>query len=245
MKTIKYICLFFLLGSIAGCQKSDIMLYEQRAGVYFSTYSSSYSFADSPGVDTAVLRLPVDITGSTTDYDREFIITLPNVDTLTTAEDDQYKIRKGIVKAGEGKGFVEVELYRDDRLKDSTYRILLSIQRSPDFPEIRLKRFNMSVSFTERLIRPDNWFQLKALGDYSTAWWRFILSVTEGNRLMYWGGPGASMNPDPEKWYMGAAELAAWVTVIRIALDEYNDGPDGPLLHDDGDKKGEPVKMPN
>lgn len=246
MKHIKYICLFFLLGSITGCQKSDIMLYEQRAGVYFSAYTYDYSFADDPGVDTAVLRLKVDITGVPTDYDREFVVTLPNIDTVTTAEDDQYKIGKGIVKAGEGEGFVELEIYRDDRLKDSTYRVLLSIQRSPDFPEIRLKRFNMSVSFTERLIRPLNWNFLK-LGDYSTAWWRFILEVTEGNTLRHWtGGPTGSANPDPEYWYMGYAELAAWQALIRVALDDYNANHLGdPLKHDDGEKKGEPVKIPN
>ncbi|MEG0796958.1 MAG: DUF4843 domain-containing protein [Odoribacter sp.] len=245
MKNIKYICLLFFLGSIAGCQKSDIMLYEQRAGVYFSTYSYAYSFTDNPGVDTTVLRLPVDITGLPMDYDREFIITLPAVDTITTAEDDQYKIGKGIVKAGEGKGFVELELYRDDRLKDSTYRLLLSIQRSPDFPEIRLNRFSMSVSFTERLIRPINW-QYLSLGDYSTAWWRFILEVTEGNTLRHWtGGPGGATNPDPEYWYMTYAELGAWRTVIRIALDDYNANHSEPLKHDDGEKKGEQVKMPN
>lgn len=246
MKHIKFICLFFMLGSITSCQKSDIMLYEQRAGVYFSTNSYSYSFADEPGVDTTVLRLPVDITGVPVDYDREFIVNLPNVDTLTTAEGDQYKIGKGIVKAGEGKGFVEVELYRDDRLKDSTYYILLNIQRSPDFPEIRLNRFNMSVSFTERLIRPINWNHLD-LGDYSTAWWRFILEVTEGNTLRLWsGGPTNNpANPDPEYWYMTYPELAAWKTVIRIALDDYNANHSEPLKHDDGEKRGEQVKMPN
>ncbi len=241
-----YICLFLLLGTLAGCEKSEIMLYKNRAGVYFSTYSYNYSFADNPGVDTAVLRLPVDITGVPADHDREFIVTLPDVDTVTTAEADQYRIGKGIVKAGEGKGFVDFEVYRDDRLKDSTYVVRLAIKKSEEFPEIRLNRFFMSVSFTEQLIRPINWHYL-GLGDYSTAWWRFILNVTGGNQLRYWtGGPTGSLNPDGEYWYMTGAELGAWQTTIRNALDDYNaEHPDTPLTHDDGSKAGKPVEMPN
>lgn len=244
MKKVRYIFLLCLLALGYSCQKSDIMLYEQRAGVYFSTYSFAYSFAENPGVDTAVLRLAVDITGKPVDYDREFKVTLPDVDPYTTAEEDQYKIGKGIVKAGEGTGYVELEVYRDDRLKDSTYMVYLSIQKTPDFPEVRLNRFNMAVSFTEKLIQPTNWSYL-GLGTYSTAWWRFILEVTDGNTLRFWtGGPTGSLNPDPEYWYMTYAELGAWQTVIRNALAEYNAGPDGPLIHDDGAMRGQEVEMP-
>lgn len=245
MKPVLYICLLFFWGSIVSCQKEEIKLYEQRAGVYFSVNTYSYSFASDPDKDTMVLYLPVDITGVPTDYDREFRVALPDVNPYMTAEDDQYKIGKGIVKAGEGKGFVELELYRDDRLKDSTYKIHLEIRRTPDFPEIRLNRRTMEVSFTEKLIQPDNWNYL-GLGVFSTAWWRFILTVTDGNELRLWtGGPGGTTNPDPEYWYMTYAELAAWKSMIRNALNEYNEGPDGPLMHDDGRSKGQPVEMPD
>lgn len=240
MKNIRCVFLFSLLVAVFySCQKEEIMQYENRAGVYFSTAYYTYTFAENPGVDTAVVRLPVTITGLYADYDREFKVTLPDVDTLTTAEDDQYKIGKGFVKAGEGTGFVELEIYRDDRLKDSTYMLYLSIQKTPDFPEIRLNRYNMRVSFTDRFIQPDNWSYL-GLGTFSTAWWSFILEVTDGNPLRYWGG----VNPDPEYWTMSGAELAAWKSVIRRALNEYNDGPNGPLIHDDGPNEGQEVEMP-
>lgn len=240
MKNIRYFFLFSLLVAVcSSCQKEETMLYQNRAGVYFSTSTYTYTFAENPGLDTAIVRLPVTITGLCADYDREFKATLPDVDTLTTAEDDQYKIGRGFVKAGESTGFVELEIYRDERLKDSTYNLYLSIQKTPDFPEIRLNRYNMKVSFTDRFIQPDNWSYL-GLGTFSTAWWSFILEVTDGNPLRYWGG----INPDPEYWTMGAAELAAWKSVIRRALDEYNDGPNGPLIHDDGPSKGQEVEMP-
>ena len=244
MKNIKLLCLL-LLGSLSSCDKSDIMLYEQRAGVYFSTRTFTHSFTSNLPKDTAIVRLPVDITGLPADYDREFFVARPDVDFYTTAEDDQYKIGKGIVKAGEGKGFVELELYQDSRLRDSTYVLYLDIQRSPDFPEIRLNRYSMGVYFSAQLIKPDNWKYLE-LGDYSTAWWRFILDVTGGNTLRYWiGGPDNPVNPDPEYWNMTDAELEIWRNEIREALDDYNLKHAGnPLVHDDGPAKGQKVVMP-
>ena len=245
MNKISYICLLLTVFWLSSCQKEEIRRYEQRAGVYFSTYQSSFSFIDQPDSDIAIVRLPVDITGLPADYDREFAIALPWVDTVTTAEEDQYKIGNCLVKAGEGKGFAEVELYKDERLRDSVYTLRFEIRKTADFPEIRLNRTIMTLSFTNRLIRPDNWNHL-GLGDYSTAWWSFVLGVTEGNKLPYWmGGPTAALNPDPEYYYMTFSELGAWKSRISKALDKYNaDHPGEPLRHDDGPKKGEKVEMP-
>lgn len=114
------------------------------------------------------------------------------------------------------------------------------------FPRNTPESFLYVRLFHGTVDRPVNWGYL-GLGDYSTAWWRFILEVTEGNQLRFWtGGPNGTLNPDGEYWYMTYAELGAWQTVIRNALDDYNaEHPDAPLTHDDGAKKGEPVKMPN
>ena len=61
------------------------MLYEQNAAVYFESGSYSYSFLEDPQADTKTVRLMVDISGSQVDYDREFTVSRPAVDTLTTA----------------------------------------------------------------------------------------------------------------------------------------------------------------
>lgn len=239
MKILKYISLFFLLGSMTGCQKSDIMRYEQRAGVNFTIYNSTYSFAYNREDDSVVLQLPVTITGLRTDYNREFVVSLPDVDTLTTAEDNQYRIGKGVVKAGEGIGYFDMTIYNDERLNDSVYCVALRVQLTQDFPENRLDRGILKVFFTAKMVAPDNWTYLN-LGTFSTAWWLFILEVTDGNRLPYWGG---YPNPDPEKWPMSKGELAAWRMQIKKALAEY-ERKNGPLYHDDGEEKGEVVKIP-
>ena len=43
MKEIKYIFLLGLTLMLGSCQKEEIMMYQQRAGVYFSTRSMAYS----------------------------------------------------------------------------------------------------------------------------------------------------------------------------------------------------------
>ena len=55
MKEIKYIFLLGLTLMLGSCQKEEIMMYQQRAGVYFSTRSMAYSFTENPGVDTWIL----------------------------------------------------------------------------------------------------------------------------------------------------------------------------------------------
>ena len=102
-----------------------------------------------------------------------------------------------------------------------------------------MNRFDMEITFTDKLIQPANWGYLN-LGTFSSAWWRFVLNVTNGNPLRYWGG----VNPDKDYWTMGYSELAVWRTVIRRELKKYNESPEGPLVHDDGPRKGKPVEMP-
>ena len=92
----------------------------------------------------------VDISGSQVDYDREFTVSRPAVDTLTTAEPDQYKLGKGMVKANEYSGYVEVEIYKDERLNDSIYQVALEIQPNENFPEVRLNKKTMILSFPIR-----------------------------------------------------------------------------------------------
>lgn len=245
MKVKKYFRSLLLLPvCLAGCQQSDIMLYEQHAGVYFESVEYSYTFLEHPDSTSKVLRLSVDITGSQVDYDREFIVARPAVDTLTTAEEDQYRVGKGIVKANEYLGYVDVEVYQDDRLKDSIYKLALEILPGKDFPEIRLNKKIMVVSFTKKAIRPANWNKwLKwYFGDFSADWWTFICDATGRTSLPYY-----PRHADQETWWMSVGEIEANQAKVRIALEKYNASPKGPLMHDggpDSDKPNTKVVMP-
>ena len=238
-----YIVGFLFAVGLCGCEKSDMMLYEQNAGVYFETASYSYTFLEDPKATSKVVKLSVDISGSQVDYDREFIVTRPVSDTITTAEDDQYKIGKGVVKANEYNGYVEVEVFRDERLNDSIYTVALEIQPNNDFPEIRLNKKIMQLSFTNKVVKPANWSWLRWYfgTTFSTRWWLFICEATGRTSLPYY-----PTHADKETWWMDVGTLQAYQTIVRLALDEYNGKhPNDPLTHDDGDYAGQPIEMPN
>ena len=110
MNKISYICLLLTVFWLSSCQKEEIRRYEQRAGVYFSTYQSSFSFIDQPDSDIAIVRLPVDITGLPAAYDREFAIALPWVDTCRRRPVQNRELlgesrgRQGICRSGTVQG---------------------------------------------------------------------------------------------------------------------------------------------
>lgn len=241
MKILKYIWIL-LIGFLFSCESSDIMLYKQNAGIYFESNSYNYTFLTDPQVDSKTLKLLVDISGLPVNYDREFVVVHPENDTITTAEDDQYKLGKGIVKADEYQGYIEIEVFKDDRLKDSVYMVALDIIPNEDFPETRLNKKTMVVSFTDKVIKPANWKWLRWYfgKPFSPRWWKFICEATGRTSLPYY-----PTHKDKETWWMSSGELKAYQTITRLALEKYNATHDEPLKHDEGDYKDQPVEMPN
>ena len=234
-----------LAGSLAGCEKSETLMYEQRAAVYCESSAYNYSFMYDPDADFKVLELAVTVSGFPVDFDREFLVSRPQPDTLTTAEDDQYMLGTGIVRANELSGHVSVRVNRDDRLADSTYVLAWEIVPNADFPEVRLSQKTMLLSFTERAIKPANWNEIKYyFGNvYSSELWTFVCEATGKTEFPYLPGK----DPDDTE-HMSVAEMEAYQTIVSLALDEYNDThPGQPLTHltdvDEG-HEGEKVEVP-
>lgn len=245
MKKI-YITLLTAILFLYGCEKSDIMLYEQHAAVYFTKESFNYSFLENPEADSKTIRLLCDISGLPMDYDRNFEVKLSPVDSLTTAEPDQYRLKESVVKANEYTGYVEVEIFRDKRLDDSIYQVAFDIVPNNFFPETRLNQKTMVLSFTNEVIKPANWNRLRfyfgtgAKDYFSTAWWKFICSVTGMPSL-----PFNDSDPDKETWWMTSDEIIAYATRVHLALIKYNTdlgNPNRPLRHDDGPYAGQVVE---
>ena len=229
-----------------GCEKSDIMLYEQHPAIYFEQETYSYSFLEDPDAENKTIRLLCDISGSQVDYDRKFDVRVSSIDSLTTAEPDQYRLGEGVVKANDYAGHFEVEVFKDQRLDDSVYQLALEIVPNDDFPEVRLNQKTLILSFTNKVIQPANWNKLRwyfgtgAKDYFSTAWWKFICSVTGMTSL-----PFNDSDPDKETWWMTMEELIAHATRVHLALIKYNadpNNPDRPLKHDDGPYAGQPIE---
>lgn len=252
MKTINMILLLFLGIFFVSCDKSDVESYEQKAGVYFSSTTYSFSFKDEPGISKKTIKIPVEVTGVALDKDREFKIIALSKDSVkidratekfkACAKSNQYVIGKGIVEAGKYTGYAEIEINNTSELADSVYAVMYTIIPTEDFPETLLTLRNslyLELSFSDRLIQPANWRWLKwYFGDYSTSWWNYIREVTGRKSLPYFP------DHEDEGWDMSSGELQAYQALVRLALDNYNASHLTPMTHDDGAKAGEEISMP-
>ena len=248
MKNIKHSLTRFLgtaifLALLVSCQESETTIFDQPAGVHFTLDAYSYSFKEKIGVETDTIKLPMEIYGKLSETEREVKVTLVENDTAreNTLLPERYKILKSTIPANNSVGTVSLELNYGPELDDSVYVFHLQIEANDEFQEITYQKRIVKVEVTAKEIQPANWAAslYYYFGDYSTRWWGFIKETTQRTSLPYRG----SSNPDPELWNMPIQEFLANVAVVKTALRKYNEGPDGPLTHDDGPSKGKPVEM--
>lgn len=232
------------------CAKDEVDLYEEAPGIYFNGSSTTYNFAENPdvaeiGYDT--VNIPLLITGTAVDYDRNVEVKIAVEDTVT-ASDDMYEILSGVVLAGSYSGQVKVKINYVPLMDDSVYVTKFKLEPTKDFPVIDLNQVTFHLYMTNRLSRPANWGRLSTFfGNYSDSWYRFILEATNRSSLPYWSYYGSedASNPDPERWTMTYNEISAWANLVREALTEYNNQhPGNPLKHEDGEYAGQNVVMP-
>lgn len=237
----------FLWGA---CAKDDVDLYEEAPGIYFNGAATTYNFAENPemaevGYDT--VNIPVLITGTAVDYDRNIKVRIAVEDTVT-ASNDMYEILEGKVLAGAYSGQIRVKINYVPLMDDSIYVTKLKLESTPDFPVIDLNQVTYHLYMTNLLSQPANWSRLdNFFGNYSNSWYRFILEAANRPSLPYWSYNGSEdpSNPDPERWTMNYAEITAYANLVREALTEYNNQhPGNPLKHEDGEYAGQNVVMP-
>lgn len=247
MKTNKIIfsCLCWLSGFflLSGCEKENTLEYEEIPGVYFDGAIRSYSFYEKPGTLVDTLKLPVLITGQARDYDRAIRLEVV-ADSNTTADQEMYELLEGSVRKGEYDGLALVVLKYADTLEKEVRKLNVRIVETEDFKELRLGQNKCVITFSAKIIKPDNWdaWLLYYFGKaYSTAWWKFIMEATGKNSLPYY-----PTHKDQEKWWMSGDELLANYWLVKKALNEYNANPvnNPPLLHDDGPYANQKVEMP-
>lgn len=253
-KLIVSLLTLLAIGSIQSCEQEKIEIYKQEAGVFFSGFQTIYSFVENinkieQGYD--IVKIPVLITGKAVDKDRVFGVVFDKQDTLHTAEDGMITLEGGIVTAGSYGGYIAVKINYSNKLDDSIYVARIGIKGSEDFTVIDLNGGNYSIQFGNIFTRPENWNKLQVyFGPYSNSWYKFILQTTELPSLPYkysYGKDEPSITPEEaERWPMNMHEVKSYAMLVKTALADYNnDHPNNPLKHEDGDKIGQPVVMPN
>ena len=245
----KIIWLALAAMSFASCQKDEVDLYQQNAGIYFNGRTLTYTFVENIpnfklGADT--VNLPLLITGEAVDHDR-IVEVVEAVEDTITASKDMYEVLGGVVKAGEYKGFVKVKINYVPAMDDSVYVTKFKLRSSDEFPVTDLNHVVYKLYMTNKMTQPSNWIRLRStFGEYSNSWYHFILETTGLSSIPYWSYRGSAdpRNPDPERWTMTRNELDAYKALVKEALAKYNNAhPGDPMKHQDGEFKGTVITM--
>lgn len=238
-KYIVSICINFSL--LMGCERQELPFYKGETGVYFDGTTWNFTFGDVPGKSEDTVRIPVLVCGDSCPYDRTLAAEVV-VNANTTAPTALYELLPGKVERGKFKGILPVVLKNPASgiLDDTVFKVNIRLIPSDDFPEVRLGREAYLLSFTNQVIQPTNWHWLSYyFGTYSSGWWTKIREWTGRMSLPYYPN-----HADTVTWNMSVGEIQAYKAMVKVKLEAYNAGPNGPLLHNDGEKSGQKVVMP-
>lgn len=221
--------------AMISCNKDEIDIYSGDAGLYFSESiysavndSKSYSFAiQNSDVTSDTIWLPVHIMGKASSHDRA--IGLSVVDSLTTAKSDVHYqlLTPYTMPAGVYEESIGVVILRSKDLQDSTYRLVLNLESSQDFPLGMEGKNNYLIKMNDILTKPSNWdaFLIYFFGEYSQVKYRFMIDVL--GRGEFPTGSGG----------LGVADILYYQTAMISALDKYNElHPGSPMKDESGNE---------
>lgn len=220
------------------CDKEDVMRYNRnRAAIEFKGNSYAYSFKQSSQtIDT--VNIPFDLVGYPEDWERnaEFSVIADS----TTATSKEYRILDAVLEPGEYTGNLRVEVKNEVGDDFQDVRIYFEIAQGKDFiPGVDTKK-NCFLYLTNELVRPaswDSWIERYRLGNYSTAYYQFIIEVTGETEFPIRSAiPGYN---NDEMW--STAYTEAFIANLKQELKARNEREQTPLLHDDGTAKGKEV----
>lgn len=255
MKTTKYIILTVagaLLMSLGGCKTEGTMLYDGGDNVCFWTHSLTHSFynATPEQMPTDVIKARLNIMGYTAPYERrvEGVVVEDRPDTppeqkRTTAKPEQYKVLGGYIPAGSDAGWFEVEVENIEEIAESNLKLHLRLVENEHFGHGLKENDYIYLTWSRKPLKPQTWngMQYFFCATYSTKVYELFMEVT-GLKEFWYYTPGPDPVNNPADMKVNEAQGVAWGTEFGNRVRAYNkDHPDSPLLHDDGDLKGEPI----
>jgi len=246
MKHIEKYCSLILTMSmiLISCKKEEIKIYQDDAGVYFTTPTYSYSFTENVGATTKLIYLPVKLSGNVKDYDRTFKIEAVN-DAATTAQADWYEIKQGELPKNSFEGKVAVLLKRNVTIDTSVVNLKVKLVGSDNLDPLLAP--NVVISWTAKIIQPVNWtpgLRFYFGTPFSTGWYLFMLNAAGVTSFPYTTSAALKAS-DPAAWWWGAGEISAYSLKVKDALNKYNlEHPGNELRHNDGPNVGQLVTMP-
>ena len=226
-----------LLASIS-CKKEEIKVYApEQAAIEFERKAGEYSFRVS-GKLRDTIEIPFRVEGYAVDYERkvDFIVVADS----TTATDKEYKILGAVVEPGKDEGVLRLEVRNDVGDDFKNVRIYFQVNANDDFKKGVYELQFYTLGITNEFIRPSGWtawLERYYLGNYSTAYYKFIVEAT-GETNFPWPRPIPGYN-NGKAWSNGGKN--AFLALLKDKLKERNKKAGTPLLHDDGLAKGKEV----
>ena len=185
-RNIFYVLMFVLPMWFVGCDENgDDGYYDGIARVYFGQETAHHGLGAKPvEVTVYTVRIPVCVLGSPAS--RDMVAKVKIDETLTTASESMYNPvpEEVTIPKDSIRGYVEVELLRDQvpSDKDTTFTLALQLEASDDF-QLGIEECQVSeITFSNYLSEPDWWYTMESMswGPYHPMKYQKIIEL--------WGG---------------------------------------------------------
>lgn len=157
----RFIFLAAIITLISSCDKNDLIVYEEGSGIFFDnrnilldTISVPWGLKETE-IKEQTLKIEVHLFGKVVDYDRAF-----NVEILSNPEDSTMAVENKdfrpfpteyIIPAGEATAVIEIDLLRDEALKNGPKTLTIALRETDEF-KFLYSRKTVDSTNTTRMI---------------------------------------------------------------------------------------------
>ena len=185
-RNIFYVLMFVLPMWFVGCDENgDDGYYDGISRVYFGEADTHHALGAKPvEVTVYTAKIPVCVLGSPAS--RDMVARVKIDEALTTAPENMYNpvAAEVTIPKDSIRGYVEVELLRDEipSDKDTTFTLALQLEASDDFQLGIEESQEFEITFSNYLSEPDWWYLLE------TTHWGPYDPMKYQKMIEYWGG---------------------------------------------------------
>ena len=229
-KTKPFTFLLVLMFVFTSCEEEDIMSFEALPAVNFVNESKTYSFLGNLDGE-ALQEIEIQIIGDVSDQDRFFEVEVIQ-DEETNAEQEQYEIAQGVIKAGEFTGILPVTVFNSQELDSTTVSLHLRMVESEDFKPGNIETRTFILSWTNQVVVP-NW-----------QWYSYFFTRLPSSEAYRAVVESTGLLQFEQSDYVAIGPIGAEALGVQFGdyVKQHNlENPGNPLRHDNGDLAGEEI----
>lgn len=185
-RNIFYVLMFVLPMWFVGCDENgDDGYYDGISRVYFGEADTHHALGAKPvEVTVYTAKIPVCVLGSPAS--RDMVARVKIDEALTTAPENMYNpvAAEVTIPKDSIRGYVEVELLRDEipSDKDTTFTLALQLEASDDFQLGIEESQEFEITFSNYLSEPEWWYLMESM------YWGPYHPMKYQKMIEFWGG---------------------------------------------------------